>query len=150
MGVIYRATARQIKLNNSVMPLAFGHYAWLKEWAGEKVKEAGSGIFVAPGLGLGAKHVSKGFEKLDDRIEAAQRRMGIFADQYKAQPAVTQYAGLLYQAPTMRMPSEKDIAYWGGFVDWPSPDTDITVLQVEPISEASNWIASRRRSVTRS
>src|SRR5438046_2827392 len=104
------------------MPVVFGHYAWLKEWKAETVKLAGSGVLIAPGFGLGAKHVSKSFEKLDDRIEAAQRRMPAFAAQYTSRPAVTQYAGLLYQAPKIRMPSEKDIIYWGVFVDWPSPD----------------------------
>jgi hypothetical protein len=145
LTMIYRATARQIKLNNSVMPVAFGHYAWLREWENEKaeVKEAGSGIFAAPGIGLGARHVSRGFAKLDDRIEAAQRRMTILADQYAPRPVVTQYAGLLYQAPTVRMPTEADISYWGAFVDWASPDTDITVLQAEPISAASQKAADK-------
>jgi hypothetical protein len=119
------------------MPVVFGHYAWLKEWEAEKVKEAGSGILVAPGIGLGARHVSRGFEKLDDRIEAAQRRMGPLADRHTPKPAVTQYAGLLYQVPRIRMPEERDIAFWGVFVDWPSPDTDITVLQAEPTTPAA-------------
>src|ERR1043165_7544873 len=141
--MIYRATARQIKLNNSVMPVAFGHYAWLREWEHEKaeVTEAGSGIFVAPGIGLGAKHVSKGFEKLDDRIEAVQRRMTVLEGRYAPRPVVTQYAGLLYQAPKVRMPTENDISYWGAFVDWASPDTDVTVLQAQPISAASRKAA---------
>lgn len=132
MSVIYRATARQIMLSNRVMPVVFGHYAWLKEWEDQRVQEAGSGILVAPGIGLGARHVSKGFEKLDDRIEAAQRRMGPLSDPYAPKPAVTQFAGLLYQASKVRMPEEKDVAFWGVVVDWPSPDTDITVLQAEP------------------
>lgn len=141
--MIYRATARQMMLNNSVLPVAFGHYAWLREWQSERadVREAGSGIFVAPGIGLGAKHVSRSFARLDDRIEAAQRRMTMFSDQYVSQPIVTQYAGLLYQAPKARMPTEADISYWGAFVDWASPDTDITVLQAEPISPAARKIA---------
>ena len=137
MGLIYRATARQAMLNNRVMPVVFGHYAWLKEWEAEKVQEAGSGILVAPGIGLAAKHVSKGFEKLDDRIEAAQRRMGTLSDRYTPKPTVTQYAGLLYQAPKVRLPEEKDFLLWGVFVDWPSPDTDITVLQAEPATPAA-------------
>jgi len=124
------------------MPLVFGHYAWLTEWQREAVLEAGSGIFVAPGIGLGAKHVSRGFEKLDDRIEAAQRRTSVFADQYAPLPTVTQYAGLLFQAPNIRMPSQEDIPYWSGVVDWHSPDTDITTLHAEPITAASKKAAN--------
>ena len=142
MGVFYRATGRQILLNRRVMPVAFGHYAWLKDWTAETVKLAGSGVLIAPGLGLGAKHVSKSFERLDEGMEAAQRRVPIFAEQYLSRPMVTEYAGLLYQAPRIRMPSEKDIVYWGVFVDWPSPDTDISVLQAEPISPAAERIAA--------
>lgn len=140
MGVIYRATGRQILLNNRVMPVLFGHYAWLKEWQTEervKVDEAGSGIFVAPGVALTARHVSHGFEKLDERIEASKRRTSVFVDQYAVRPVITQYSGLLYQAPTARTPTPDQVRYWGVLSDWSSPDTDITVLHAEPISVAA-------------
>jgi hypothetical protein len=137
MGVTFRATGRQIALNNRVMPVVFGHYAWLKEWQGENIKKAGSGLFVAPGIGLCARHVSRGFHKLDDRIEAVQRRMGPLSDRYALRPAVTQYAGLLYQTSKVHVPGEKDAPFWGVLVQWPSPDTDITVLQAEPTTLAA-------------
>jgi len=119
----------------------FGYYAWRNEWQGVTVDLAGSGIFVAPGIGLSAKHVSKSFEKLDDGVEAIQRRSSILADQYAIQPAVTQYSSLVYQASTVRMPSEADSLFWRVMVDWYSPDTDITVLQMEPVSPASRRAA---------
>jgi hypothetical protein len=128
------------------MPLLFGHYAWLKDWhAGTQkveVQEAGSGIFVAPGVALTARHVSKGFEKLDARLEAAQKRTTVFAEQYAIKPVITEYAGLLYQVPNGRMAAAEEVRYWGVTADWPSPDTDISILNAEPTSTAAKKAAA--------
>jgi hypothetical protein len=116
-----------------VAPLAFGHYAWVRDRVQAPVEEAGSGILVAPRLGLSAAHVSRGFERLDERIEAARRRFGPLEPQYARHPIEPEYSTMVFQIPE----AEDQRVEWAVDVDWQSPDTDITTLQVLPESEVA-------------
>jgi hypothetical protein len=80
---------------------------------------------------LSAAHVSKGFERLDERIEAARRRFGTLAPQYSTRRIEPEYSTRLFQVPK----SEDERVEWVVDVDWQSLDTDITTLQVLPETE---------------
>ena len=124
-------SAEDRRMFGLVAPLAFGHYAWVKDRVQDPVEEAGSGILVAPRLGLSARHVSQGFERLDDRIEGVRRRIGPLEPQYATHKIEPAYSTMVFQVPK----SEEERVEWVIDVDWPSPDTDITTLQVLPESD---------------
>lgn len=125
-------------------PLVFGHYAW-REGELSVVKSAGSGIFVAPRLGLSARHVSRSYENLDDQFDAARRRFTPLDDKHTHRIIDgTKYSTLIYQLPVgyngpgsamgpLQWPSP-DAADSHVDVDWSSNDTDITTLQTTPTS----------------
>lgn len=110
--------------------LVCGYYAWMDDT--KKVEEAGSGVLVAPGLALSAKHVSKSFEKLDDRIEAGRKRVTVMESQYQIRKGRSEFATMLYQAPL-----GDELMRWRVKADWPSYDTDITTLAVVAESDAA-------------
>src|SRR5438270_14100489 len=103
--------AKDLVNTNRMKDLAFGYYAWTDDGyglAGEgeegfeknQVKDAGSGAIVAPVLGLTAKHVASGFERLDSQFDALKRRRSPLDDQYKTTRVVTEFATMAYQLPT--------------------------------------------------
>jgi hypothetical protein len=123
----FRATGKEILELRRLLPLIFGYYAWAESDEDRRVEEAGSGIFVAPRLGLTAKHVSKSFGKLDSQVAAIERRMTPLDPQYMIRKLKSEFATMVYQAAP-----QDDLVQWKVNVDWPSYDTDINVLQVEP------------------
>lgn len=113
---------------NEVTPVLFGCYAWLEGVVQEKIEFAGSGIFVAPRFCLGAKHVSASFEKFDDQFDALYRRRTVLDDPYMTRIVDgTKFSTLLYQVDPNQIRKE-----WACSVDWASPDTDVTTMQVVP------------------
>jgi hypothetical protein len=136
MSVIFRATGRQILEMQKVARLAYGHYAWADMDGEQKVEEAGSGVLVAPGLGLTAKHVTKSFFKLDPQYEALHRRSSPLDPQYRVIKRKSEFASLVYQAPY-----DGGEMNWLPEVTWPSHDTDITCMVLEPQSEAAVRLA---------
>jgi hypothetical protein len=129
MSVIFRATGRDLLIWNRVKPIIFGQYAWAEETT--EVQEAGSGIFVAPRLGLSAKHVSKSYWKLDSRFEGLQRRRTLFDAQYGKEKMLSEFAALVY-SPMWSAQFGDEPVHWGVKTDWASYDTDITTIVVEP------------------
>jgi len=94
----------------------------------QDIKLAGSGVFVAPQFCLGAKHVSASFETYDDQFDALYRRRSVLDDPYVMRTVErTKFSTMLYQVQPSREPIE-----WACAVDWASPDTDITTMQVVP------------------
>ena len=132
MSVIFRATGRQILEMQRIARLAFGHYAWWDSDGEQKIEEAGSGILIAPGLGLTAKHVTKSFFKLDPQYDALQRRSSPLDPQYRVIKRKSEFASLVYQAP-----HDGGEMNWKAEVTWPSPDTDITSMVLDPRSDAA-------------
>lgn len=132
MSVLFRATGRQILEMNRVGRLAYGHYAWPDMDGVQKVEEAGSGVLVAPGLGLTAKHVTKSFFKLDPQYDALNRRSSPLDPQYRVIKRKSEYASLVYQAHY-----DDDEVNWKPEVTWPSHDTDITCMVLEPRSDGA-------------
>jgi hypothetical protein len=106
--------------------LTFGMYAWLPGQAHD-VKHAGSGVMIAPGLALGAKHVSKAMIGLDERYDSANPPKGDF------HPA---YGTSAFQAPRDGHP-----ILFGVTGTWTSPDTDIAVMTVVPDTPMAKWSA---------
>ena len=125
-------------------PLVFGHYAWIE---GEiaVAQRAGTGIFVAPRLGLSARHVSRSYEQLDDQFDAIRRRMTVFDSKYAHRLVEgTKFSTQVYQlepgydrpemggGPLMYpSPNSADSTV---DVDLSSPDTDIATLRTHPVS----------------
>jgi hypothetical protein len=144
--------AKDLVNTNRMKDLAFGYYAWTDDGYGlaeegeegfekNQVKDAGSGAFVAPGLGLTAKHVAKGFEHLDSQFDALNRRKTPLDDQYKTTKVITEFATMVYQMPTYK----GELVSWHADVGWGSADTDIEVLVVRPGSPAAEAAAPRLR-----
>jgi hypothetical protein len=109
--------------------LTAGVYAWQHGKTGE-CHEAGSGVFVAPGVVLTAKHVVNGMGTLDERWDREKHETSDFAS--------PSFDIRLYQAPR-----------WGETVLWyvkgdvvRSRDTDIAILPVEPENKLSEWVAN--------
>jgi hypothetical protein len=140
MSVIFRATGRQILEMNRVLRLVYAHYAWADMDGDQKVKEAGSGILVAPGLGLTARHVTRSFFKLDPQYDALSRRSSPFDPQYQVTKRKSEFASLMFQGPY-----EGAEVNWMPEVTWPSHDTDITCMVLEPRSDAAIAIAPMLR-----
>jgi len=136
MSVLFRATARQIMEMNRVARLVYGHYAWADMEGEQKIEEAGSGILVARGVGLTAKHVTKSFFKLDPQYEALHRRSSPLDPQYRVIKRKSEFASLMYQAPY-----DGEEMNWMPEVTWPSHDTDITCMVLEPRSDAAVRLA---------
>jgi hypothetical protein len=132
MGVIFRATGRQILEMNKIQRFVYGHYAWADMDGEQKVEEAGSGILVARGLGLTAKHVTKSFFKLDPQYDALHRRSSPLDPQYRVINRQSEYGTRVYQAPY-----EGDEVTWMPDMTSPSHDTDITCMVLEPRSDAA-------------
>jgi hypothetical protein len=136
MSVIFRATGRQILERNRIARVVYGHYAWADMDGEQKVKEAGSGILVAPGLGLTAKHVTRSYFKLDPQYEALTRRSSPLDPQYRVIKRTSEFGCLVYQAPY----EDREMT-WAPEVTWPSHDTDITCMVLEPRSDAAVRLA---------
>jgi CBS domain-containing protein len=133
---IFRATGRQILEVNAVAELVYGHYAWADLDRHQKIEEAGSGILIAAGLGLTAKHVTKSFFKLDPQYDALSRRSSVLDPQYRIIKRKSEFASLVYQGPYNG--AERN---WMPQVTWPSHDTDITCMVLEPRSDAAIRVA---------
>jgi hypothetical protein len=136
MSVTFRAAGRQILEMNRAIRLTYGHYAWADMDGEQKVEEAGSGILIAPYLGLTAKHVTTSFFKLDPQYDALSRRSGPLDPQYQIIKRKPEFAGRAYLAPY-----EGAEVTWQPEVTWPSLDTDITCMVLEPRSDAAIAIA---------
>lgn len=145
MAVILRATGKDLLLTNRVKDLVFGVYAW--DGTGERrlIKEAGTGVFIAPHLGLTAKHVAQSFRRLDPQNDAFERRRSPLDSQYRVVRVQSEYAALAYQLTGGETPSADQVPLWKLRVNWPSFDTDISILELEPETEA----ATRRELLQR-
>lgn len=97
-----------------------GMYAWQHEKPGD-CKEAGSGVFVAPGLVLTAKHVVNSMGTLDVRWIAKKHDEGNFDE-------VPNFDIRLYQAPRHQQP----IMWYAKGSLVRAKDTDIAILTVSP------------------
>src|SRR6266511_6016019 len=138
----FLATAKDIVVFNRIRELAFAHYAWTADGSGlgtneegfeeGQVKEAGSGILAAPRFGISAKHVSKGFEKVSAKLDAIRRRSSPLDPQYRINKIKVDLATMVYQVP-----DGDGLKHWKVDVDWQSHDTDITTLQMTPMSPAA-------------
>ncbi len=143
---MFRVTGSEVVLLRRLRPLLFGQYGWIP--AGTEVdpddqkpvKVAGSGLFVAPRLGLSARHVSRAYRRLDPSMEAEARRFTPFEPQYRINKRITNFATMLYQVPYGPLSygrteyDNEDLVQWRSIVDWASPDTDITVIRAEPMT----------------
>jgi hypothetical protein len=142
MAPLFRATGRQILEIKAVTQLASGLYAWADTDDKQTVEEAGSGIIVAPGLGLTARHVTKSFAKLDPQHEAFTRRASPLDPQYRVIRRRSEFAALIFQGP-----EDGAEVTWMPEVTWPSHDTDITAIVMDPRSDAAKKRAETFRFV---
>lgn len=107
-----------------------GMYGWVHGQPA-KCDQAGSGVFVAPGLVLTAKHVVNGMGTLDPKWNAAKHETEDFSG--------VSFGIRLYQAPRF---DEPVLWYAKGDIVR-SRDTDIAILKVEPDPDypATLWAA---------
>jgi len=146
MGYLFRATGEDIVLINRMKSLVFGLYAWGDDDARHQVKEAGSGIFVAPRLGLTARHVAQSFKRLDPQSEALDRRKSPLDSQYRTIAVKSEFAELVYQVTdNAHLPPPDKQIQWKVNLNWPSHDTDINVLDLEPRSRAAESVEHDQR-----
>src|SRR6266852_5258953 len=96
---MYKTTAEEIVLTNRIAPLLLGYFAWPDTDDKRTIKEAGSGLFVAPRLALSAQHVAKSFEKFDSQFDALNRRKSPLDPHYQMKPIMCDFASMIYQAP---------------------------------------------------
>lgn len=110
--------------------ISTGMYAWTHGVSG-KCEQAGSGVFVAPGLVLTAKHLVNGMGSLDPKWDAAKHETGDFSDPV--------FDIRLYQAPRFAQP----ILWYAKGTVVRAKDTDIAVLRAEPDPDypATRWSA---------
>lgn len=106
--------------------LTFGMYGWLPGQVHD-VSQAGSGVMIAPGLSLGAGHVSKAMIALDERYDVANPPKGDFYPEYGTS---------CFQAPRNGEP-----ILFGVTGTWTSRDTDVAVMTVVPDSPMAAWSA---------
>src|SRR5438874_857251 len=115
----YAVRAKDLLNTTRMQDLVFGYYAWTEDGyglakAGEEdfeegqVKHAGSGVLVARGLGLTARHVGQSFQNLDSQFDAITRRKTLLDPQYQTTKVKTEFATMVYQMPT----------YKGELVQW--------------------------------
>ena len=105
--------------------LTCGMYAWVP---GEThpCDQAGSGVLIAPGLVLTAKHVVDGMATLDARWDpTGPKTQNLNRPQFDIR---------IYQAPRFG----QDVLWYTTDV-WKSKDTDIALLRVRPESEMARW-----------
>lgn len=141
-----RARGQDILLLERVKSLLFGVYAWADNDKRHKVREAGSGVFIAPRLGLTAKHVGQSFSRLDPQAEAIARRRSPLDSQYRVQMIQSEYAAMAYQVVRDGyMPPPEEQILWKLHVNWPSFDTDISILSLEPGTPAAEKIEREQR-----
>ncbi len=155
LPMVWAVRARDLLNTNRMKDLAFGYYAWTLDGSGlaeegedgfekNQVKDAGSGALIAPGLGLTAKHVGKGFEHLDPQFDALHRRRSPLDNQYKYKKVIPDYSTMAYQMPTYK----GELVSWFVDVGWCSGDTDIEALVVLPGSPAAEAAAPDLRYFT--
>ncbi|MFA6958642.1 MAG: serine protease [Thermoanaerobaculia bacterium] len=113
----------------TVFPLVVGMYPWVPD-EHQEIRDAGSGVLVAPGIALTAAHVTRSFLRMDSRVDPSRRRKGTF---------VPQYTTMLYR------PSEispiATVVNWAVDVDWSRTHTDIDILQIVPVNDAAQQAA---------
>lgn len=110
--------------------LTVGMYAWQNGQIHD-CNNAGSGVFVAPGLVLGAKHVVNDMGTMDPRWKRDEHEENDFED--------PDFDIRIYQAPRLKQPV---LWYVKGSVSR-SKDTDIAIVPVEPESRMAKWAAER-------
>jgi len=121
-GILVPTTAGDIAEHDKLSryaTISTGMYGWVQGQS-SKCDEAGSGVFVAPGLVLAAKHVVNGMGTLDRDWNSAKHDEGDFEE--------PKFDIRLYQAPRWNQP-----IFWyakGSIVR--SPVTDIAILTVGP------------------
>ena len=142
----FRASGKDILLFNRMKSLVLGIYAWANEEERHEVKEAGSGVFIAPRLALTAKHVSDSFRRLDTQTDAISRRKSPLDQQYRTILAKSEFASLVYQVTgNAHLPPPERQIVWKVNVNWPSHDTDIAVLELEPRSPAAEALETEQK-----
>ncbi len=143
---MYRTTAKQIILGNRVEPLLFGYFAWPDSDEKREIKEAGSGIFVAPRLGLSARHLAKSFEKFDPQFDALNRRKTPLDPQYQMKPVVCDFGSMIYQASSANpFPEAEDQILWKPLTAFGSFDTDIVSVLAEPRTKNAREMEAEQR-----
>jgi hypothetical protein len=146
MEYILRATGEDLLLFERMKSLVFGVYAWADKDERHQVKEAGTGVFVAPGVGLTARHVAQSFRRLDSRSDSWDRRKSPLDSQYRTFSVTSEYAALVYQVTgNAHLPPEEKQIRWKVNVNWPSHDTDINVMRLEPNSTAAEGVQREQR-----
>lgn len=96
-----------------------GMYGWMHDRPA-KCDQAGSGVFIAPGLVLTAKHVVNEMGTLDPKWDAAKHETADFSG--------ATFDIRLYQAPRLAQP----ILWYAKGDIVRSKDTDVAILTVEP------------------
>jgi hypothetical protein len=143
---VFRATAKQIVLGNRVDPLLFGYFAWPNSDQKLTIKEAGSGMFVAPRLGLSARHAAKSFERFDPQFDALNRRKTPLDHQYQMKPVVCDFGSMIYQATRSKpTPGGEEQILWMPLTGFGSFDTDIVSVLVEPRTKGAREIEAEQR-----
>lgn len=143
---MYRTTAEEIVLTNRLGTLLFGFFGWPDAEEKRVVKEAGSGVFVAPRLGLSARHVGKSFEKFDPQFDALNRRKTPLDPQYQTKPVVGEFATMIYQVPRYNpAPVGEDQIFWKPLTGFGSFDTDIMSIVAEPRTRAARDLEGQQR-----
>lgn len=143
---MYRTTAGECVLTERIAPLLFGFFAWPDGDEKRVIKEAGTGVFVAPRLGLSARHLSKSFEKFDPQFAARERRKTPLDPQYEMKPVVCNFASMIYQVPRYNSaPIGEDHILWKPLAGFGSFDTDIISVLAEPRTSAAVGIEAEQR-----
>lgn len=146
MTVTFAAACQDLVLFERMKWLAFGIYAWADKPERHQVKEAGSGVFIAPRLALTARHVGQCFGRLEPDYEARQRRKTLFDPQYARIEKKSEYAARAYQVVGDRyLPPPEDQIVWYPKVNWPSHDTDVNLLVLEPSTPAAEEAEKEQR-----
>lgn len=129
-----------------MLPLVFGCYGWTQDGSRRQIREAGSGIFVAPGLGVTARHVTESFRRLDEAFGGLDRRATPLDVRHAPRKVLEpSYREMIYQISGRgELAVPREASFWQVSLDWPSHDTDITVLRILPLPDGSNTTRERR------
>jgi hypothetical protein len=110
--------------------LTFGFFASLGE-VENRLREGGSGIFVAPFLAITAGHITDDFYRFGGR------------DNIPNYLHLTEHAGHLFQVLDPLEPDASLVPLWHADRSWRSPVTDIALLQFSAENEAAEGLQTQ-------